>query len=142
MCLDGVTGEVAFVPFHNPFADPRGSAGERRARYVHRGRRSRDGASGGGAGSSAGHAAAPPPVTPSSGAILLHLTPLVHYPLLVTALQLCGAYRCRPRDGALQCSRRFLGFDDLNELQSWMLLQIREALNEPRLMIVKAERDS
>jgi len=67
MCLDGVTGEVAFVPFHNPFADPRGSDGERRARYIHRGRRSRDGASGGGAGSSAGRAAAPPPVTPSGG---------------------------------------------------------------------------
>jgi len=59
--------------------------------------------------------------------------------LHTTPLQLCGAYPVVPETAP---SRRFLGFDDLNNLQSWMSLQIREALNEPRLMIVKAERNS
>ena len=44
-----------------------------------------------------------------------------------------------PRDGALQT---VFGITDQRVVETGISLQIREALNEPRLMIVKAERNS
>ena len=53
-----------------------------------------------------------------------------------------AAHRAYPVLPETAPSRRFLVFDDLNDLQNCISLQIREALNEPRLMILKAERNS
>ena len=60
-------------------------------------------------------------------------------PVHTGALRLNRAYPVVPETAP---SRRFLEFDDLNDLQTCISLQIREALNKPRLMILKAERNS